>query len=296
MTTTYDLLDTPVLSLSDADYLDLRALCEGVFISGSPGAGKSTTSGKALAYGLLRIPHSGSLILTAKGEETENWINYAKDCGRTDDLIIFNAESGHCFDPIHYEWNRPGRGAGDLENVIDFFDTLVSVTEDKSKQQAHDPFWARGNQSLMRNVIKLLDLAQQPISIASIDQVVKSLPTRPGEHEEEDWQNQSYCANLIASIKARKETLTPEQWSDLDFATKFIFRRWPAFDERPRSSLEMTWGGMADKFLFNPLNRMFCGGKCTFTPEDTTHRGRIVICDFPILEYGHETGAYATSS
>src|ERR1019366_618618 len=39
-----------------------------------------------------------------------------------------------------------------------------------------------------------------------------------------------------------------------------------------------------------PFNRLFCGGKCTFTPEMTTHDGKIVICDFPLLEYGHETG------
>jgi hypothetical protein len=52
----------------------------------------------------------------------------------------------------------------------------------------------------------------------------------------------------------------------------------------------MTWSGMADKFLFNPFNRLFCSGKCSFTPEMTTHEGKIVICDFPLLEYGHETG------
>jgi type IV secretory pathway TraG/TraD family ATPase VirD4 len=52
----------------------------------------------------------------------------------------------------------------------------------------------------------------------------------------------------------------------------------------------MTWSGMADKFLFNPFNRLFCGGKCSFTPEMTTHERKIVICDFPMLEYGHETG------
>jgi hypothetical protein len=142
----------------------------------------------------------------------------------------------------------------------------------------------------MRNCIKLLELAGERISIASIDRVIKSLPTRPDEHEEADWQAQSYCAQLIAAIKARKETLVPDQWSDLDFATQFIFRKWPAFDERPRSSLEMTWAGMADKFLFNPFNRLFCNGKCTFAPEMTTHEGKIIVCDFPMLEYGHETG------
>lgn len=141
-----------------------------------------------------------------------------------------------------------------------------------------------------RNVIKLLDLAGERISIASIDRVIKSLPTRPDEYEEEAWQRESYCAQLVASIKARKDSLTPDQWGDLDFVTQYIFKKWPAFDERPRSSLEMTWSGMADKFLFNPFNRLFCGGECSFTPEDTTHRGKIVLCDFPLLEYGHETG------
>jgi hypothetical protein len=52
----------------------------------------------------------------------------------------------------------------------------------------------------------------------------------------------------------------------------------------------MTWSGMADRFLFNPFNRIFCSGECSFTPEDTTHRGKIIVCDFPMLEFGHETG------
>jgi hypothetical protein len=141
----------------------------------------------------------------------------------------------------------------------------------------------------MRNVIKLLDLAGETISIVSIDRCIKSLPTRPGEYEEEAWQKDSFCAQLVASIRERKGTLTPDQWSDLDFATQYIFRKWPAFDERPRSSLEMTWSGMADKFLFNPFNRIFCGGKCSITPEMTTLDSKIIIVDFPLLEYGFET-------
>jgi hypothetical protein len=289
MTSHYDVLDRRVISLSDTDHICWSDMVEGSLVTGAPGAGKTTTSGKQLAYGLLRTPNSGGLILTAKSEETETWKAYAKACGRLKDLIVFNADSGLVFDPLHYEWTRPGRGAGDLESVIDFFSTLVSINQ-KESGQGHDPFWRLGNEQVMRNVIKLLDLAGERISIANIDRAIKSLPTRVGEFEEAAWQNTSYCAHIIASIRARKDTLTEDQWSDLDFATQYIFNKWPAFDERPRSSLEMTWSGMADKFLFNPFNRLFCGGKCSFTPEDTTHRNRIVICDFPLLEYGHETG------
>ena len=283
------ILDRPILSLSESDELRLRDLSEGTLITGAPGSGKTTTSGKQLAYGLLRTPMMGGLVLTAKAEETQNWIAYAKACGREKDLIVFNADSGHYFDPLHYEWTRPGRGSGDLESIIDFFSTLVSIGK-KETGHGHDPFWERGNEQVMRNDTKLLDLAGERVSIANIDRVIKSMPTRMGEYEEEAWQRNSYCAQLIASIKARKDTLTADQWSDLDFATQYIFTKWPNFDERPRSSLEMTWSGMADKFLFNPFNRLFCSGKCSFTPEMTMRDGKIVICDFPLLEYGHETG------
>ena len=284
-----NILDRRVLSLSKTDHLTNRDLVEGTLILGAPGSGKTTTSGLQLAHALLGTPNMGGLVLTAKAEETKNWEQYAKDCGRKDDLIVFNADSGHSFDPLHYEWTRPGRGAGDLESIIDFFSTLVSIGK-KEIGHGHDPFWERGNEQLMRNTITPIDLAGEQVSIANIDRVIKSLPTRPGQHEEAEWQSQSYCAHIIKAIKARKDTLTPEQWSDLDFASQYIFNKWPSFDERPRSSLEMTWSGMADKFLFNPFNRLFCSGKCTFTPEDTTHRNKIVICDFPLLEYGHETG------
>jgi hypothetical protein len=286
------ILDTTILSLSESkgDDITIRVGNEGLIITSSAGGGKTSCVGKQLAHGfLLAQPKAGGLVLTAKAEETANWIRYAKACGREKDLIVFNAESGHVFDPLYYEFTRPGRGAGDIESIIDLFSTLISIGK-KEAGQAHDPFWERGNEQLMRNVIKLLDLAGERVSIASIDRVIKSLPTRPGEFEEESWQRQSYCAQLIASIRARKHTLTEDQWSDLDFATQYIFNKWPAFDERPRSSLEMTWSGMADKFLFNPFNRLFCSGKCSFTPEMATHESKIVLCDFPLLEYGHETG------
>ena len=129
-----------------------------------------------------------------------------------------------CFDPLHYEWTRPGRGAGDLESIIDFFSTLVSIGK-KESGHGHDPFWERGNEQLMRNVIKLLDLAGERIWISNIDRVIKSLPTKPEEHEAAAWQEQSYLRALIKAIKASKETLTEDQWSDLDFATQYIFQQ-----------------------------------------------------------------------
>ena len=286
---TNDQLNTPLQVFSQSDIWTLGDAFEGTLITGSPGSGKSSCSGKALAYSFLRTPMMGGLILTAKAEETRNWIEYAKSCGRTKDLIIFNAESGHVFDLLWYDWNRPGRGAGDLESIIDLFSTLLAIGKTHTGMSS-DRFWELAAEQLIRNVLVLLSLSGEPVSIANMHRVIQSLPSKPGEFEEEAWQEESYCAKLINSIRERKDTLTESQWGDLDNATQYAFKRWPSFDERPRSSIEMTWAGMADKFLFNPLNRLFCGGKCTFLPELTTHAGKIVIVDFPMLEYGHETG------
>lgn len=281
-------LDAPLLPLSESDYVSPRSSFEGIFICSSSGGGKTANIGKNLAHSFVNAGYGG-LVLVAKAEETQNWITIAKACGREHDLILFNVESGHCFDPLYYEWNRPGRGSGDLETIIDLFSTLLSISK-KEVGHGHDPFWERGSEELMRNVIKTLDLAGERISIVNIDRAIKSLPSRAGEHEEEAWQKESYCASLIASIRERKETLTPDQWSDLDVATQYIFKKWPGFDERPRSSLEMTWSGMASKFLYSPYSRLFSSGRVSFVPEMTTHQSKIIVCDFPLLEYGHETG------
>ncbi len=66
-----NLLDQPLLALSESDYADWKTVFEGTFIAGSPGAGKSTTSGRNLAYALMRRRDSGGLVLVAKGEETQ---------------------------------------------------------------------------------------------------------------------------------------------------------------------------------------------------------------------------------
>lgn len=280
---------TPLQTFSPRDVWTLGDAFEGTLICGSPGSGKSSTSGKNLAYAFLRTPMMGGLVLTAKAEETRNWIAYAKACGREKDLIVFSASSGHVFDPLWYEWNRPGRGAGDLESIIDLFTTLLAIGKPETGGSA-DRFWERAAEQLMRNTLVLLSLSGEPISIATMNRLIQSLPSRPGEYEEEGWQSESYCASVISSIRERQDTLTPAQWSDLDVATQYAFKRWPGLDERPRSSIEMTFSGMADKFLFHPFSRLFCSGKCTFIPELTTHQGKIVIVDFPLLEYGHETG------
>jgi hypothetical protein len=283
-----NILDIPILSVSERDQILLRQLVEGgTLILGMLGSGKSSTSLRQILLGMMRAG-MGGLLLTVKPEDTETFVAYARECGREADVVVFNEASGLSFDPLAYEWSRPGRGAGDAENIIEYFQTLLSVASPQQHGSA-DRFWELAAAQAMRHAIKLIQLAGEPLSIGSIHKAIRSFPTRPAEHEEPVWAAQSYTAALINAIRERKHTLSESQWRDLEVATEFVFSRWPSYDEKPRGSIEMTFSGMADKFLFYPFREIFSSGTYSFTPEQTTHERRIIIVDFPVLQYGQQT-------
>jgi hypothetical protein len=287
MQTITDILDIIIIWLSGVDFLTLRDLIEGgTLITGGLGSGKSSTSARALALGFLRAG-LGALILTVKSNETQQWLEYAKICGREKDVIVFNPESNLSFDPLAYSWNQPGRGAAYIETIIELFTTLISVGKQHTGASG-ERYFEQAVEELMRAVLVMLSLAGEAISITSIDNVIASLPSEPAQIEDADWQKTSFCGKLIWELRDRKDTFTPSQWDDLDKAINFALVKWPRLDNRTSSNIESTWSGMASKFGFDPFRRMFSSGKYSFTPEQVTHEHKIIILDMPVLEMGRE--------
>jgi type IV secretory pathway TraG/TraD family ATPase VirD4 len=284
-------LDQPILSLSHGDDITGRdAVQGGTLIVGDSGGGKSSTSLRQIICGLMQAG-AGGVLHTVKPEDTANYIAYARACGREGDVIVFNEESGLQFDPLAYEWDRKtGRGAGMIEACIDYFSTLLSIGK-PSGGGGENRFWELAAESVMRTAIQLIKLARQPLSIINITRAITSFPTRPDEQEEEYWRNNSYTASLIEAIREQRDTLSESQWEDLETATDSAFAYWANLDPRPRSSIQATFTGLADKFMYHPMRHIFASGKYSFTPEQTTHERKIIIIDFPVNEYGRETAA-----
>jgi hypothetical protein len=282
-----DILDAAVISLATNFWLLFRKMTQGgTLITGGLGSGKSSTSLKQLIYALLRLG-VGGLFCTTKAEDTENYVAYAKACGRERDIILFNLENDLTFDPLAYLWQN-GRGKFDVEAIIDLFSTILSV----GKQHLginNDRFWELAAEQAMRHAIQLIRMANETLSITSIYRAIQSFPSAPGEQEEQAWQERAYTASLIKAIRQRQDSLSASDWKDLEVATEFIFGKWAAYDEKPRSSIEMTFAGMADKFLFSPFREKFCSGTYSFTPEQATHEHKLIILDVPVLAYGRET-------
>jgi type IV secretory pathway TraG/TraD family ATPase VirD4 len=284
-----DFLNQPILSLSKTDHLTGRDFVQGgTLIVGDPGSGKSSTSSKQIICAFMRAG-MGGVLHTVKSEDTANYLEYARECGREKDVIVFSEESGLTFDPLAYEWSRTtGRGAGSIESCIDYFSTLLSIGKPQGGG-AESRFWDLAAEQLMRNAIQLIKLAGESLSIVNIARAIASFPQQANEQEDRAWQDRSYTASLIEDIRRKQDSITADQWQDLDVSTDFIFDRWPNLDPRPRSSIEMTFAGLADKFMYNPMRKIFASGTFSFTPEETTHKRKILIIDFPVLEYGKET-------
>lgn len=283
-----DILDRPILAISESDILTFRDLVEGgVLITGGLGSGKSSTSGKALAMGMLRAG-LGGLILTVKSDESTHWKKYIADAGRSKDLIVFSAESGLSFDPLAYTWNQPGRGAGYIESIIELFTTLMAIGKPETRSSSESRYFELAVEELMRATLVMLSLAAEAISITSMNNVIVSLPTEPGQIEIEAWQQSSFAAKLVAKLRDRKDTFTESQWLDLENAVHFALEMWAVEDPRTRSNILSTWTGMASKFTYDPLRRMFCSGRYDFTPEQVTHEHKLILLDIPVLEFGRE--------
>jgi type IV secretory pathway TraG/TraD family ATPase VirD4 len=282
-----NILDRVMTSLTETDHLRFRQM-SGTLVVGDPGSGKSSALGKHFFCAFARAG-CGALCHAIKSDDAETFITWARECGREHDVVVFSEASGLRFDPLAYEWTRAGvRGGGDAESIISYFSTLLTLSHPQSGGSG-ERFWELAAEQAMRHAIKLIQLAGEPLSIVNVHRAISSFPDRLGQQDEQGWEERSYTASLINAIRARKDSLSETQWQDLETASEFIFYRWADLDPRPRSSIVMTFAGTADKFLFHPLRHIFASGAYDFTPEQITHEQKILIIDFPVLEYGKET-------
>jgi len=285
-------LDREIVRLSETDSIRFRDLIEGgCLITGGLGSGKSSTSARTIALSFLRAGYGG-LVLTVKSDETEHFIEYARQTGREDDLVIFNAASDLSFDPLAYSWAAGGRAAAHIETVVEMFTTLMAVGKVYAPSSG-ERYFEQAVQELLRATLVILSNAKEPISITSIHKVISSLPTDKEQIEDPKWRESSACGRVIAKLYERQDSFTKSQWEDLEVAIQYVADKFITLDPRTRSNIESSWSGMASKFTYDPFRSLFCSGRFDFSPEQTTHENKVVIVDMPALEYGRETSRTA---
>ena len=279
-------LETPLFYLSKNDAWTIGDACEGTQIFGATGSGKTSGSGKSIAKAFLNAGYGG-LVLTAKTDERQTWIDYCTECGCLEHLFIISPQSGFTFNFLDYELHRPGAGAGLTENLVNLFFNVLEIAEQKSGGSS-DPYWERATKQLLRNTIDLLSIAQGSVSMTDMYQVITTAPLHYEDVQDTEWAKRSFCYQLIA--KAQKADLSHSRKMDLDFTIRYWLNEFPNISDRTRSIIVSSFTSMADCFLRGMLRDMFCT-TTNFVPE-LTHKGGIILIDLPIKEYG-QLGQFA---
>lgn len=280
------------------DHWTIRDAVRGTQIFGGIGSGKSSGSGKTTAKAFLSNGFGG-VVLCAKPDEKEQWIRYAEETERTDDLMIFNEESDYEFNPLQYELQRGGKGAGEVFNLANLFMEIYKMgnrfTGGGSAGES-ERYWENALRRCINRMIQTLKLAGEEISIKNMSKLLSSAPL---EHEAHDIKEMSaeeltsfaesnYCVRCIINGGAQAES--EDQDEEHDLIVDYFLREFASLPEKARPTIIESFLGLAEPFTSGILKKHF-SREINIYPEDS-HMGKIIILDFPVKEY-LASGVYA---
>lgn len=275
-------LDTPLLQLSGHDHFTLRDACQGVHVFGGIGSGKTSGSGKALASAYLRAG-MGGIVMAAKPEEIELWMQYARENGRAESVMLFG-ERGGCFNFLTYELARHGMAG--IGSVIECLMRVLEAARlaGASPGRQGDQFWDDTTRQLLRNTIPVLYAATGTVSIPDIIRFVSTAPTSLEQLHSGDWQDSSFMFQALAA--ARRQPRVAMNTADFEKTASYWRDEFARLDSKTRGNIAISLSTTLDRFNRGRLNRAFCSNT-NLVPELTFH-GAIIILDMPALSWNED--------
>lgn len=305
-------LNYPLISFSPnpKDTWTLRDAVRGTQTFGGIGSGKTSGSGRTIAKAFLKNGFGG-IILCAKPDERVNWEQMAADCGRSGDVIVFTEDSPHRFNPLSYELNRSGKGAGDSYNLVNLFMSIYQMGRAFSGQgmaKEGDRFWDNALKRCIRRMIDLLKLADEEVSVLNMqklltsaldqDEVQELQAMLTGEDKQAMWKELKTWSNSNFYIKcmmqaANVKVATGQEEIDFQFKMlrSYFEREFAKLAEKTRTIIIESFLGIAEPFLGGILKKHFAQ-ETNIYPEWTYEKQKIIILDFPIKNY-LDAGVYA---
>lgn len=287
---------------------------EGTLILGNTGSGKSSGPGKYIASKMLSSGF-GFCVLCAKSDEAERWIRYAQDNGRSDDVVLFNKESGLEFNFLKYEMERKGRGSGEILNILNM---LMTLNEQSKIHQGggdikEERFWDNAVRRMISRTISLLDLANENVSISNMravvsqcfkndqdtkqyddlkrqiisDQKVDVQQRKDANEELNTLRQESYFINVIEHLFSKQFDNELEENDAID-VIQYWLKELPRISERTTSIIVESYLGIIEPFSSRGIlkNQFSTGLSEELKPENIVEQNKIVIVDFSLKEYG----------
>ena len=286
-------LDTVIFKFEEedgtTDLFTYRDMMLGLMMFGAIGTGKSSGGGQFVAAEMLSHGFGG-LILTAKGEETQTWLDYAKRMGRSQDVILINESNQNRFNFLDYENKRSkksskhaSRGGGLTRNIYDIFGELSEVITTKEKA---DGYFSKTAESVFIYVVTLLKVFRKTLSVEEIVEMVGSLPTSDADLQDPNRFFNQLEARANQHFKQNPSDKTTSDGKDILLALRYLKNNFKDMPEKQRGGVTGVFDTLLDPFLLGNIREQFCT-TTNVVPEDTFD-GKLIIVDYPTLEYGKE--------
>lgn len=264
----------------------LEDAVRGTLILGGIGSGKTSGSGKTIAKSFLQAGYGG-LVLCGKKDERAAWVDYACECNRLDDLIIFSEKNPFRFNFLDYELSRSDQGGGQTMNIVKLFMTIHEMGRKQKGggAKSDDQFWESALSRLLFRLIELIKLSGETITIETMYHIIASAPRDVSAFHDDNWVNTSLCVKcLVAANETSKDS------DSFKLVDSYWTQEFPALDEKTRSIIIESAYALLEPFLSGLLKELLAT-ESNITPE-ITHDGKIIILDIPMQSY-LELGVYS---
>ena len=274
-----DALDHVLLAWNDSDRFTVRDLLNGgVAVLGRTGSGKTSSSGKAIANALARLPGSGGLILAAKpGEDRAMWEKIFKAAGRSQDLLVFSPHSPLRFNFLDYEMAQGGHTRNITRTLMTIGETLGNSDTDGREDSS---FWSKEQERMIYNAVEVVKLATGRISASELHRFITGAAMSPQQFTSEEWLAGFHNQCLKTAWEKPK---TAMEQHDFELSKEYWLNEFVFMADKTRSSIMTGVMGILHTFNTGIVRELVSSGT-TVTPDDL-FAGKWVLIDMAPSEW-----------
>ena len=253
-------------------YIPEKGLFQNILITGTIGTGKTSSAMYPFTKQLINYASNnpkeklGMLILDVKGNYINDVINFAKDAGRENDLIIIDLSSNIKYNPLDKPHLSPIILANRLKTIL----TLFSGNSSES-------YWLDKAEQILSESIKFCRLYNNEyVTFTELHKLINST---------------SYYSEKLSILKEnfRNNFYSEKQAYELLTSIEFFEKEFFSLDNRTLSILRSEITRITNIFVSDyDITKTFCPKKSEINFHgfsDTLDNGKIVILNMNIDKY-----------
>lgn len=227
----------------------------------------------------------GGIVCCAKTDEADLWRKLAKECGRSHDLVFFDASAAHRFNFLDYAQATIAQSGFDT-NLVDLMSRIAEAARMQSGSGGgnDDRYFRDAANQLLAHAFPFLQAAYGTIRLRDLYRFVNDAPRTPQEPFSSEFVRTSFCGATMFAVGQKAEAGDAEAMRVTREYGDYWTMEFARVADRQRAAVVSTLTSSIYPFLAGKLHTLFCTGT-TLVPE-LTRQGLIIVLDLPTRQFG----------